>query len=198
VKLYKGKTWTKKLSKWIFVFTYLLLGIVILVPGFLFEEFYFFKTSAIGILQPIFAIAWVVFFMYNLRWLFRELHKYILRRKYLKGIKTILKELDEKERAVLREFHFRNRSIIHVPFDDEVIKSLCMKGILIPTPKLAKVEGLQGELQPVFLNTKIKIKMNRRVLGIKLFMDQGRKKSFINANRPHWVYTNDRLEDLFN
>ncbi len=189
----KGKRRSKGIFKWIIIITYLSLGAVILMPGFLFENFYFFKNEINRFIQPAFAIAWTVFFLYNLRWGIGELRRYLLRRKYLKGIKTILKELDEKERAVLREFHFRDERIIHVPLDDKAIKSLCRKGILILSPKGLK---LYDYMQPVFLNGNIKKRINRKVLGVKRLLSRKKRDSFINGNRPDWVYQQLFNEDL--
>ena len=116
-----------------------------------------------------------------------------LKKQYLKKINN----LDDYEKAILREFYIQGKNSLKMPINDETIAGLLSKGILIYNSQLGNKAMATGFDFSLSINPLIEERLTNKNID---FPENNSKESleFLENNRPDWIHRMNWDERLLN
>ncbi|EJF45850.1 superinfection exclusion protein B domain protein [Capnocytophaga ochracea str. Holt 25] len=97
-----------------------------------------------------------------------------------------LDNLDDFEKAVLREFYIEGKNSLKMPINDEVIAGLLSKNVLIYNSQFGNRSMAIGLDFPLSINPIIEEKITNEKIDFPEEINQ-ETKDFLLNNRPDWV-----------
>lgn len=130
-------------------------------------------------------------------WMFKVMNNKKKRVNIEKDVSNTIQDLDNSEKAVLREFYIQGRNTIDLPIDNPIVVGLLNKYILMTVGQYGRM-SLAGMLRPV-IRTSFALKyVNPGIVGLpagKLTEDQVKK---LLSERPSFIKTIKRHYRLLN
>ncbi|SFB19005.1 Superinfection exclusion protein B [Flavobacterium swingsii] len=119
--------------------------------------------------------------------IFNYIKDLFLSRQIKKEYKNLLNNLDDYERAVLREFYLYNKNTLDFPYEDNIIKGLVDKKILFFASQFGGSIMLSGRNSTFKINSYLKEIIDiKKDLGLTDNPNK-READYILKNRPHWT-----------
>jgi hypothetical protein len=119
--------------------------------------------------------------------IFNYIRTFFLSKQIKKENKILINNLDDYERAVLREFYLYNKNTLDFPYDDNIIKGLVDKKVLCFASQFGSSIMLSGRNATFKINSYIR-KIIDLEKDLKLPNNPNEKEAnFIINKRPHWT-----------
>ncbi|MCU0598864.1 MAG: superinfection exclusion B family protein [Desulfobacterales bacterium] len=96
-----------------------------------------------------------------------------------------VKQLDENEKSVLREFIIQGQNTIEMPVEDKTIAGLIHKGILEQIGSKGEY-SVRGLMLPVMISFACKKRLNPQILGMPPVLNDETRNTLI-ASRPKFI-----------
>jgi hypothetical protein len=119
-------------------------------------------------------------------WLFRKITNRIEFFKIKKDYIERLRNLDEYEKAVLREFFITQKSSIEVPMDDSTVVGLIRKKIIFVNQQFGNGFIMNGMDVAVSMSKYVEKNLKLEDINFKENMTED-EIHFIKSNRPEWT-----------
>jgi hypothetical protein len=110
----------------------------------------------------------------------------VIENKMKKEFQDVLKQLDTKEKAVLREFALQGQNSISVPYDDTVVSGLIDKGILKFNKQLGNSFLANGTNVSMSLTNYVSKIITPEMLGLHNSLTE-EEINHIEQLRPEWI-----------
>lgn len=115
------------------------------------------------------------------------IQKYFLTKKIKKEFKEILYNLDNYEKAVLREFYLYNKNTLNFPYDDSIVKGLVQKKVLYFASQFGSSILLYGRNSTFKIGDYFKKIIDPEYdLGLIQNPNKEEQEKILNS-RPHWA-----------
>lgn len=122
-------------------------------------------------------------------WGYQKINYKILNNQAKKEFNSILKQLDPKEKAVLREFAIQQQNSVKMPYDDTVVSGLIDKGILRYNKQFGNGFITNGTKVSLTISNYVSKIIKPEHLDLKEDLTEEEQYQFL-EKRPNWV--NDR------
>ncbi|WP_353078212.1 super-infection exclusion protein B [Flavobacterium sp.] len=119
-------------------------------------------------------------------WLFKKITNRIEFFKIKKDYIKRLRNLDEYEKAVLREFYITQKSSIEVPMDDSTVVGLIRKKIIFVNQQFGNGFIMNGMDVAVSMSKYVEKNLKLEDINFKENMTED-EIHFIKSNRPKWT-----------
>jgi hypothetical protein len=144
-----------------------------------------------GYISLAFLFTTVLVFVNFIIWVFNKINYKIKFRKVKAEIKQTVKDLDNREQSVLREFFLRGQSSITMPIDNDVISGLLDKKVLKMNRQINGGTVGYNMKFPLSINNYVReILTNEDIQFIANPTDE--QKNQILENRPDWAENSRR------
>lgn len=189
---------TKLPTKILFVF-FLITGFIIFSNDkytkiFAFEKIETYKPLISIVFLISFSILIINFIIYISNLIYQKIRTNKLKKQYLKKIN----DLDDYEKAILREFYIQGKNSLKMPINDETIAGLLSKKILIYNSQLGNRAMATGFDFSLSINPLIEERSTNKNIDFPENTNSKESLEFLKNNRPDWIHRMNWEERLLN